>query len=146
MVDFIIQISLWSICLNIIVVYFFWSSFFVCCLPPEYHDDCKIITTNVIFRKPATTYSEQDGLILTSKNWRQWTNFAFLAAVSSPIPPLTYWSNTMSRKLSTKAKSGMYFIYPKVRDWVVVKEDDKILCHKKVVYINTNRDHLCGNP
>ena len=26
----------------------------------------------------------------------------------------------------------MHYILPKLKDWVVVKEDDKILCHKKV--------------
>ena len=30
----------------------------------------------------------------------------------------------------------MHYIFPKFRDWVVIKEDDKILCHKKGVYIS----------
>ena len=59
--------------------------------------------------------------------------------------PLIYLSNTMSRNLPTKSTSGVNFIYPKLRYWVVVKEDDKILCHEKGVYINTNRDHLYRN-
>ena len=53
-----------------------------------------------------------------------------------PIPIL--------EKNITKAASGVHFIYPKLRDRVVVKEDDKILCHKKGVYINTNRYHYTG--
>ena len=32
-----------------------------------------------------------------------------------------------------------------LRDWVVVKEDDKILCHEKGVYIKTMGNHLEGN-
>ena len=36
-------------------------------------------------------------------------------------------------------------MFPKLRDLVVFKEDDEILCHEKGVYINTDRDHLYGN-
>ena len=59
--------------------------------------------------------------------------------------PLTYWSKTISRKLTTKATFGVNFIYPKLRDWVAVKEDDKISCHKKGGCIKTKQDHLYRN-
>ena len=55
----------------------------------------------------------------------------FLASVSLPIPPLTYLSNTISRKLSPKATYRVHCIYLKLRDHVVVKEYDKRYCHKK---------------
>ena len=73
------------------------------------------------FKKPATTYHRQSGLNLSIKNWQQWNNSDFLVKISSPIALLKYWSNTMSRKLPTKVTSGVNFIYPNLRDWVVGK-------------------------
>ena len=66
-------------------------------------------------------------------------------AVYLPIPPLEFLSNTMAGKVPKKKTSEIHFILPKLRDWVVVKEDDKILCHKKGIYINTDREHLYWN-
>ena len=34
-----------------------------------------------------------------------------------PIPRLTYWPNTISRKIPVNTTSGVYLIYPKVRVW-----------------------------
>ena len=79
------------------------------------------------------------------KNYQQWTDSVFLATVYLPIHPLTYLSNTMSRKLLTKTTFEMHYIFLKLRYWVVVKEDDKTFCHKKGVYINIERDRLYGN-
>ena len=62
-----------------------------------------------------------------------------------PISPLTYLSNTLPRKLPTKTTYEVCFIFPKLRSWVVVKEDDKKLCHEKGVNIKTERGHLFGN-
>ena len=64
---------------------------------------------------------------LPIKNWQQWTNSAFLAAVSSPacLPPPDILINTISKKFGTKSKSWANFIYPKLRDKVVIKEDNK---------------------
>ena len=81
--------------------------------------------------EPSTTCPEKDRTNLPSKNYHQWTDSAFLATAFLPIYPLSYWSNTISRKLPTKTTSDMHYILPKLRDWVVFKEDDKILCHKK---------------
>ena len=50
----------------------------------------------------------------------------------------------MSRKMPTKTTSEVNFIFPELRYWVVVKEDDEILCHKKGVYINIERDFYTG--
>ena len=47
--------------------------------------------------------------------------------------------------MGTKETSGVHFIYPKLRGQVVVKVDDKISCHEKGVYINTNWNRLYGN-
>ena len=47
----------------------------------------------------------------------------FLVVVSSPIPSFAYKENTISRNLPVNVISGVHFIYPKVRDWIVIKED-----------------------
>ena len=36
-------------------------------------------------------------------------------------------------------------MFPQFNYWVEVKEDDKIFCHKKGVYINIERKQLYGN-
>ena len=92
--------------------------------------------------EPLTSFPKQDGTNLSIKNYRQWTNSVFLAKVYSPIHPLTCWYNRMWRKLPTETTFEIHYIFPKLRDWVVVKEDDKILRHKKGVYINTERECL----
>ena len=79
----------------------------------------------------STTCLKQDGPNLPSKKYQQWTNSAFLVAISSPIPHLTYWSNTISINMPTKTTTEVRSILPKLRGWVVFKEDDKKLCHKK---------------
>ena len=45
----------------------------------------------------------------------------------------------MIRKLPTKTESEVHYILPKSRFQVVVKEDDKILCHKNASISTLNR-------
>ena len=39
--------------------------------------------------------------------------------------PISYHGRTMLRKLPVNATSGVHFIYPKMRVWVTVKEEEK---------------------
>ena len=109
---FIIKMSLQIIIINGRGINFLWSTCLVFYILYESQYDCNIITINVTINKPATTYPEQDGTNLPSKNWWQWTNYTFFAAVSSPIPPLKYLSKTMSSNLTSKSTFGVNFIYP----------------------------------
>ena len=95
--------------------------------------------------EPSTTWTEQDGTNLPIKNYQNWNDSVFLATVSLPIYPLTYWSNTMSRNLPTKTTFDINYIFTKLRDLVVTKEYDKILCHRKGIYINNELNSLYGN-
>ena len=47
--------------------------------------------------------------------------------------------------LLVNTTSGVHFIYPKVKDRVVIEEDEKWSCHKKGACINPNGDNLYGN-
>ena len=51
----------------------------------------------------------------------------------------------MSSKIPAETTYDMRYIFPKFGEWVVVKEDDKIIFNEKCVYINTERDSLYGN-
>ena len=80
----------------------------------------------------------------------------FQAKTGNNEPILNFWRKflnppppgiviKMLKKLPTKETSEVHFIYPNLRDRVLVKEYDKISCLKKGVYINTNRKNLYGN-
>ena len=45
-----------------------------------------------------------------------------MAEIYSPVPPFTYQSNTTTRKMLVNATYGVHYIYPKVRDQVVIKK------------------------
>ena len=78
---------------------------------------------------------------LPSQNWRRRIHSAFLVIFISPIPRLTSWPNTISRKLPVNATSGVHFIYANVRVRVVVKEEEKYNAMQNV-YLNPNPNNV----
>ena len=96
-----------------------------------------------------TTFPEQYVPNLPRKNYWQWTDwpsrrfFVFGGSFFACISPIILILHYVKENYDKENIWGTFFI-PQVEVWVMVKEDDKIICHERGVYINSTRINDMG--